>query len=164
MSEQRPSNTVWWVIGIAAALILLLVLCLACALGGLLIIRTNAPSPQSLGPIPERAVTVPAIPRQEPGPGFRPDSGALVLRVDTGSPADGLGLEPGDIIIAVNGRDLGPNLTLRQALQSAEPGDTVSITWWVRTTRDVRTAPIELVADPDGTGNAYFGIEYRTLP
>ena len=132
-------------------------------MGGLLIIRTNAPSPQSLGPIPERAVTVPAIPRQEPGPGFRPDRGALVLRVDTGSPADGLGLEPGDIIIAVNGRDLGPNLTLRQALQSAEPGDRQHHLVG-EDTRDVRTAPIELVADPDGTGNAYFGIEYRTLP
>lgn len=170
MSEQRSNSGVWWVVGIAAVLILLLILCLVCAcVGSLLFLRTSSSrGPQYYGPVPERVVTVPAIPVPEPPtqvvPPYRPETGALVLMVEPGSPADALGLEPGDIILAVDGRNLGPDLTLRQALEGFDPGDSVSITWWVRRSRDVQTGMVELGRDPGGTGRPYLGIEYRTLP
>lgn len=169
MSEQRSNRGVWWVVGIAAVLILLLILCLACVcVGSLLFLRTSSfRGPQYYGPVPERVVTVPVRPEPlvpEPTPQHRPETGALVLVVEPGSPADALGLEPGDIILAVDGRNLGPDLTLRQALERFEAGDSVSITWWVRRTREVQTAMAKLGTHPEGTGRPYLGIEYRTLP
>ena len=52
----------------------------------------------------------------------------FVARVDPGSPADSAGLEPGDLIVALDGKPVVHWLDLDQRLQ-AEPGRTFQLTW-----------------------------------
>lgn len=52
----------------------------------------------------------------------------FVAHVDAGSPADGAGLRPGDLIVALDGKPVTHWLDLDQRLQ-AEPNKTFSLTW-----------------------------------
>ena len=54
--------------------------------------------------------------------------GAIVWELLRGSPADKAGLEPGDVVIAVDGRNIGDAGTLRRALAEATVGATLRIT------------------------------------
>ena len=53
--------------------------------------------------------------------------GAQVSEVIEGSPADGAGLQPGDIILAVDGHRLTHARVLRRLIQAHLPGDEVSL-------------------------------------
>lgn len=55
------------------------------------------------------------------------DSGVLVASVEDGSPADKAGIKVGDIIIAVDGRDVESPLALRRALRDKKDGDSVRV-------------------------------------
>jgi putative serine protease PepD len=57
-----------------------------------------------------------------------PDGGALVQEVVPGSAADEAGFEVGDVIVAVDGREIGDGTDLAGAIRSQEPGDEVSVT------------------------------------
>lgn len=52
----------------------------------------------------------------------------FVKHVDAGSPADGAGLRPGDLIVALDGKPVAHWLDLDQRLQ-AEPNKTFKLTW-----------------------------------
>ena len=52
----------------------------------------------------------------------------FVAHVDAGSPADGAGLRPGDLIVALDGKPVAHWLDLDQRLQ-AEPNKTFKLTW-----------------------------------
>jgi Do/DeqQ family serine protease len=54
--------------------------------------------------------------------GVAAGAGALVLELLRGSPADGAGLEPGDVVVAVDGRPVADAAQLRNALAAAEVG------------------------------------------
>jgi S1-C subfamily serine protease len=53
--------------------------------------------------------------------------GAVIRRVETGSPADRAGLENGDVVVAVNGRKIGSADALTQVIGGHRPGDSVTL-------------------------------------
>ncbi|WP_197488468.1 DegQ family serine endoprotease [Methylomonas koyamae] len=54
--------------------------------------------------------------------------GAVVSRVEAGSPAEKAGLEPGDIIVAINGQDVkGGSAQIRNAVGLLQVGDTAEL-------------------------------------
>jgi|GEM_PF-5373850 len=171
MTEERKSDSrIWWVVGLVLVILLGLCLCTAClAVAGAAAffnVSSSTTTYHQAVPMPERVVPVPEeapVPQQEE-PEFRMQSGAQVLTIQPGSPADGVGWEPGDVIIAVDGRALGSNYDLQQALAEKKPGDMVSFDWWSRRTRALQTVQLQLGSNPDGSGRAYLGIEYRMRP
>lgn len=60
--------------------------------------------------------------------GVSRSSGVLVLQVVTPSPAAQAGIEPGDIVVALNGQDTPTAEKFIAALQAAEPGDRIELT------------------------------------
>ncbi len=55
--------------------------------------------------------------------------GAQVANVASGSPAAGAGLQPGDVITAVDGTAVSSPADLAQQVRSHQPGDQVTITY-----------------------------------
>lgn len=55
------------------------------------------------------------------------DSGVMVGSVEDGSPADKAGLKVGDIVVAVDGKDVESAAGLRLALRGKKDGDTVRV-------------------------------------
>jgi putative serine protease PepD len=53
--------------------------------------------------------------------------GALVVNVEAGSPAADAGIEEQDVVIAVDGQPIGSSEELQVAIDSKQPGDTVTI-------------------------------------
>jgi len=72
--------------------------------------------------------------------------GAVVHRVVRGSPAAKAGLEPGDLIVAVQGKTVREMEDLVQALRERKPGDKVEITFARRGKR--QTASVGLAEMP----------------
>jgi len=62
--------------------------------------------------------------------GFVPQSGAVVVQVVPGSPADAAGLEPGDVIVAVDGSTVSTAQDVTTDIRALPPGRTVHITIW----------------------------------
>ncbi len=60
--------------------------------------------------------------------GTQADHGVAVISVEQGGPADDAGLQPGDIITALDGTELNTVEDLLGALREHSPGDQVSIT------------------------------------
>ncbi|MCZ7546300.1 MAG: PDZ domain-containing protein [Anaerolineae bacterium] len=60
----------------------------------------------------------------------RQPSGALVGRVVAGGPARRAGLRVGDVIFRADGQDLGPELTLNDAVNLHVPGEVIELTIW----------------------------------
>ena len=54
-------------------------------------------------------------------------SGALVLDVVPGGPADRAGINHGDVIVGLDGEDVIDSTSLRELLLSHQPGDRVAI-------------------------------------
>jgi serine protease Do len=78
------------------------------------------------------------------------DRGLLVIEVLANGPADRAGVEPGDVIVGIEGRDVTGHDSLQQGLLEHEPGETVEITvvrgsdtLTVRPVLGVRPLPIE---------------------
>jgi len=57
--------------------------------------------------------------------GMKKPQGALVSSVDPGGPAAKAGLQPGDVIYALNGTAVATVADLRQSLSALNSGDTV---------------------------------------
>jgi len=58
------------------------------------------------------------------------NKGVLVTEVAPGSPADKAGIEPGDVIVSLNGEEISTAQQLIQAIHSSEVGQRVEITFW----------------------------------
>jgi serine protease Do len=57
-----------------------------------------------------------------------PSGASVIAQVVDGSAADEAGLQPGDIIVAVDGSPLGESLQLSNVIANKQPGDTVTLT------------------------------------
>lgn len=97
------------------------------------------------------------------GVGIAPDqSGALINEVVPDSPAAHAGLEVGDIITAVNGKDVTAQ-TLAETIQGMTVGDNVTLNVLRGTeTLDLQAAlaarPQEMTVNPSVTAQAYLGV------
>lgn len=60
-------------------------------------------------------------------PGITGMGGVRVLGVEAGGPADGAGIRPGDVVLALDGQRVGSMSELIVALRSKEPGDVVLV-------------------------------------
>lgn len=88
-------------------------------------------------------------------------SGAVVSYVEPGGPADEAGLEEGDVITAVDGREVDRNHPLDQLLQRYKPGDTVEITYW-RGDQE-HEVKVRLGQHPERKNTAYLGIRFMSI-
>ena len=86
-----------------------------------------------------------------------PGEGVIVTRLDRDGPALRAGVEPADVIVAVNGAAIADVPALRDALASLRPGDTVQLK--VRHDRGDRSIAVRLARLPGGS-SAYLGIYY----
>jgi len=99
-----------------------------------------------------------------PGPSpFIPEAeGALVTEVVEGSPADRASIQPGDLIIAVDGVRIDEEDTLKKVIRRHRPGDRVEITLWSRGRE--RTVTVKLGEHPEDKEAAYLGVYYEMRP
>jgi S1-C subfamily serine protease len=63
--------------------------------------------------------------------GFTPTSGAVILDVVSGSPADKAGLRQGDVIVDIGGTAITSSETLQRVVQNDKAGQSVAITYYV---------------------------------
>ena len=64
--------------------------------------------------------------------GLSKPSGALVSSVDAGGPAALVGIEPGDIILKVEGKDVAGSADVSRVVADTEPGKSVKLEIWHR--------------------------------
>lgn len=62
--------------------------------------------------------------------GYNGQSGVAVQQVFSGSPADQAGIQPGDVILQIDGKPYDNSKSLKQYIASKKPGDTVRIDIW----------------------------------
>lgn len=103
----------------------------------------------------------------ENGEGFElPSFGsgaALIVDVIDGSPADQAGLQPGDLIVSLDGKQLDPQNDLASLVSAYSPGDTVSLEVTRLGVAELRQVEVTLAENPQQSGKAYLGVNYRTL-
>ena len=78
--------------------------------------------------------------------GLGVSSGALVVGVLSGTPAEKAGISKNSVITAIDGNSIGSTDALGPALHSHDPGDTVRVTWIDGT--GSHTASVQLIAGP----------------
>jgi len=94
-------------------------------------------------------------------PNMLPDGvqqGALVVNVVADSPAAQAGLQPGDVIKAVNEQEITATMTLPQALANFKPGDKVTLTVARTGENDDLKLTATLGENPNQAGKAYLGV------
>jgi len=80
--------------------------------------------------------------------GLKGPVGALVNSVEKGGPAEKAGVEPGDIILKADGRDVKSSNDLPRVITALRPGQTVKITVWRKgSQRDMSVTVAELRED-----------------
>jgi putative serine protease PepD len=95
--------------------------------------------------------------------GFTPTQGAVVLSVNSGSPAAKAGIEQGDVIVAFNGTPITSSEGLQKAVQNAKPGQSVTVTYYVGDSRRTTTVTLgsqsqaQQQQSQGNTGNPFGG-------
>jgi serine protease Do len=84
-----------------------------------------------------------------------PSGAAVIGSVEEGSPADEAGLQPGDIVTAINGDPMQNYLQLGNTVASMRPGEEVTLTVW----RDEETQEITVTLGAADTGGSEGGGE-----
>ena len=82
---------------------------------------------------------------------------AIVTEVTSGSPADDAGIQPGDVIRAVDGQEIGPDASLAGLIGQQDPGDQVTLEIQ-RPGEGTRQVCVKLGEHPDKAGVAYLGV------
>lgn len=97
---------------------------------------------------------------EEDFPGGRIPSGDIVRSVEDGSPADTAGIQPGDIVISVDGLTLDDQ-NIGQVITGLEPGDTVTIDLLrMGGEEGIEEVTVDVTLAENDAGGAYLGITY----
>jgi Lon-like protease len=83
-------------------------------------------------------------------------TGALIAEVLAGSPAEKAGLEPTDVIVAVDGHRVLKSSDLRALISRHRPGETVRMS--VRSPQGLSELRVRTVADPRRGGRPVIGV------
>ncbi len=175
-----------WIIGIVAVLVVLLVAMCACVFGlavGVGIGQASAQlrlessfeeAPRGISPVGPEAPGMPDLPNLPEMPVMpgMPDldrlmemmSGAMVGEVVAGGPAEQAGIEPGDLIVAVDGDAITPDTTLPDLIGAYAPGDEVTLTVVRMGPADMSEEEIVVVlgANPNDESIGFLGV--RVVP
>jgi len=102
--------------------------------------------------------------------GLPKPAGALVGAVEQGSPAAKAGLEPGDVILGINGREIGTSAELPLAVADLRPGSKAKLDVWRKGARKtvettVGRMPDQKVASADvpAQSQGRLGVAVRPL-
>lgn len=74
------------------------------------------------------------------------------------SPAEKAGLEPGDVIISIDGEAISGSGSLAETIHSLEPGDEITLTVYRNGEEEPLEIEVVLGEDPGGDGQAYLGV------
>ena len=88
-------------------------------------------------------------------------SGAQVVEVISGSPAEAAGLQVGDLILSVDGEELTADNTLAELIQAKQPGDMIMLEVQRSGEAENLSMDATLAENPDAAGQAYLGVSYR---
>jgi len=170
MENTRKIYTITVLIALAGVLVSLIVSCFAGGIAGYWMGSRQARggSEELVRELQEQVeirrfepIVPPEIFEEEFEPFRERLSGAVVLYVEPGSPADEAGLEEEDVITAVDGRAVERNHPLDQLLQRYKPGDIVEIAYQ-RGDRE-HEVRVRLGQHPEKKNRAYLGIEFMPL-
>lgn len=75
--------------------------------------------------------------------GYRGKNGVAIIQVVSGSPADQAGLNPGDVILKMNGKAYNSNADLSAAIGKMKVGDTIHLEIWSQGTKRLTQAKLE---------------------
>jgi S1-C subfamily serine protease len=96
-------------------------------------------------------------------------SALIIVEVIEDSPAEAAGLQEGDVLLTVDGREIGADADLAEVIAGYEPGDEIALQ--VERPSGLTQSgegPIELTVtlgeNPDEDGAPYLGVRYRRLP
>jgi len=104
--------------------------------------------------------------------GLKDVSGALVMAVEDGEPAARAGVQPGDVVVALNGRKIDNATDLTTSLARMQPGDNVQLTIWrnkqertisVRLGEFERSGQTETAASNEGAHAERLGFEAEAI-
>jgi S1-C subfamily serine protease len=85
-----------------------------------------------------------------------------VVEIVPDSPAERAGIQPRDLILAVDGERMTGNDDLGLALSTYLPGDRVELT--VRRGNRERDVQVRLARHPEGPRRPYLGLTYQMTP
>ncbi len=154
MESKDRTVTVAVITGLIALLLGCCLGALAGAAGGYLIGHpTRYRSVEQIFP------TLPATPQL---PNLQGMQGAVVQEVIAGSPAEGAGVQVGDIITAVDGTTIGANHRLADIVSAYQPGDRIRLRIW--RAGDTKTVTVTLGENPQDSTRPYLGVRYGDIP
>lgn len=104
-------------------------------------------------PLPEIPEVTPFI---QPQPGIE---GAVIVGIIEGTPAEQAGLQPGDVIVAVDDVPIDRNHSLPEVLAQYEPGERVTIEFWRGDQQ--QAVRVTLGRNPDDPALPYLGVRFR---
>jgi S1-C subfamily serine protease len=167
MEDKRKLYTITVLIALAGVLVSLIVSCFAGGIAGYWIasrqVREVAEELlQERGGLERHELIIPPELFEREFEPFRERlSGAVVRYVEPGSPADEAGLEEGDVITALDGREVDRDHSLDELIHRYKPGDRVEITY--RRGDQEHEIRVRLGEHPDEKGVAYLGIRFMPL-
>ena len=88
-------------------------------------------------------------------------SGAMIVEVLPGTPAEEAGLQEGDIVVAVDSQRIGPAGNLARLIAQYEPGDRLTLQVR-RGDRAPRAVRVKLGESPNDPGAPYLGVRYES--
>lgn len=91
-------------------------------------------------------------------------AGATIVDVVADGPAGAAGVQPGDVIVSVNGEALSASNTLADAIAAMQPGDTATLEVQRSGENDTLSVDVTLSENPDKAGVAFLGVQYSQSP
>jgi S1-C subfamily serine protease len=88
----------------------------------------------------------------------------LIIRVLKDTPAEEVGLKPGDLILSIDGEETDSEKSLSEWISQYEPGDQIQLEARNLREDEIRTIVVELGENPENEGKAYLGVQAIQAP